>query len=183
VTWRLEPNALAALRDTLLERGRALEHGRALTPLKEPSLDGSPAAATLLRRVAPFLELLYLMMVTDGKCDERERQLLQGVTQTLGGSELPCGAAMHLLTVFDANLEAEGVDGRLETVSSVLCADRLDAEAAFTLTATMAVADGEVEAPEHEVLARLAEMLGISAKRARELIAQRPLGAHLRSAP
>ncbi len=177
MTWRLDPNALDALRDQLLERGIASSR------LAEPPVDGSPEAETLLQRVSPFLELLFLMMSADGECHERERQLLRGVTRTLGGSDLPRATVEHLLTVFDAHVEQEGVESRLETVASGLSADRLDAETAFTLTATMALADDDVGAPEHAVLDHLAEMLGISANRAHELVAQCPLKARTRPAP
>jgi DnaJ-domain-containing protein 1 len=178
VTWHLEPNALEALRDQLIERGTlierrtALRRGAASSHADGPHAANTLEAETLLRRVAPFLELLYLMMVADGKCDERERQLLRGVTRTLGGADLSNASVDRLLTAFDAHMIAEGVHSRLETVASVLCADRLDAEAAFTLTATMALADGDVDVPEHTVLSELAELLGISASRARELAAQ-----------
>lgn len=143
---------------------------------------GNTAQQTLAWRLAPFLELLYLMMVVDGKCEQRERQLLRGVTRTLGGAVLSSDAAERLLIAFDANLEAEGVEGRLEALASVLMADRRDAESAFTLTATMALADNDVDTPEHAMLAQLADMLGISKVRARELTVQ-SLSAQTRQAP
>lgn len=174
--WQLEPSALAALRDQLIERGAAASR------LLDDGVSSRPSEP-LLRRLAPFLELLYLMMVADGKCEARERQLLRGVVRTLGGPDLVGAAVEPLLTAFDANLETAGAEGRLETVASALTADRLDAEAAFTLTATMALADGDVDAPEHAVLDQLAEMLGISSNRARELATQRPLTARTHPAP
>lgn len=175
--WQVEPSALAALRDQLLERGT--ESSQGLVRDRASSKPNEP----LLQRLSPFLELLYLMMVADGKCETRERQLLRGVIRTLGGSALVDSAVEPLLSAFDANLEAAGAEARLETVASVLTADRLDAEAAFTLTATMALADDDVDAPEHAVLTQLSEMLGISAKRASELVAQRPITARTRPAP
>lgn len=177
MAWQFEPSALEPLRDQLLERGRVLEHRLAPSEVRGTTrpveMPGSASVDTLLQRVAPFLELLYLMMVADGKCDERERQLLRGVTRTLGGADLSSAAVERLLTDFDAHLETEGAAGRLETVASLLCGDRLDAETAFTLTATMALADGDVDIPEHTVLAQLAEVLGLSAARARELAESR----------
>jgi tellurite resistance protein len=178
VDWQLKPDALHALRDTLLERGVP-----SLRLTKPASVENSRETDTLLQRVAPFLELLYLMMVADGKCDERERRLLQGVTRTFCGNELSSAAVDELLTVFDANKDAEGVEARLETVAGGLSADKLDAEAAFTLTAVMAVADGDMGAPEHALLRELAQMLGIAANRARELVAETPLSGRTRPAP
>lgn len=173
MTWHLEPSALGALRAQLLERGKLIEP-RADATRSSEALGNSPEVEALLRRVAPFLELLYLMMVTDGKCHEHERQLLRGVTRTLGGADLPPATVRRLLATFDDNLAAEGTEGRLETVANSLIADRLDAETAFTLTATMALADCDVDVPELGLLSHLAEVLGISTKRAHELIVQRP---------
>lgn len=183
MSWRLEPNALEALRDQLLERGKFVEVGAETRSWTGSLVDNSPEAEALLRRVEPFLELLFLMMSSDGECHERERQLLRGVTRTLGGADLPCATIERLLTVFDAHVEQEGVESRLEAVARGLAADRLDAESAFTLTATMALADDDVGAHEHAVLDHLAEMLGISASRAHELVAQCPLKARTRPAP
>lgn len=182
MTWHLDPRALEALRAELLERGKVLEL-RAAARLGKPPLAATSEAETLLRRVAPFLELLYLMMQADGKCDERERQLLRGVARTLCGAELSGATVERQLLGFDANQAAVGAASRLEEVAGQLCSDRLDAEAAFTLTTTMALADEAVAVPERVVLEQLADVLGISASRARELVAQRPLTAPTRPAP
>lgn len=183
VTWQLHPHALEALRDRLLERGQTAHGGESsdLNPILDDSMkacaDASPdawPASALLRRLSPFLELLHLMMISDGTCDTSERQLLQGAARTLGGADLSFATIETLLTAFDANLAAEGPEARLEAIASLLCADRLDAEAAFTLTATMATADGTVDVQEHAVLRELAQVLGISNQRARELLQMRP---------
>lgn len=183
VTWRLDPDALAVLRETLIERGRqrprapsasATGGAEATSDEGDSSRRGSPGAEALLRRLTPFLELLYLMMSADGTCHEQERQLLRGAVRTLTGGDLPRPTVERLLAEFEDHLQAEGATGRLETLASFLSADRLDAEFAFTLTATMAVADGDVEDREHAVSSQLADILGISAARARELVAQRP---------
>jgi len=171
VTWQLDPHALEALRDRLLERGQTT-HREA--PADAVPGSGALQTSALLRRLSPFLELLHLMMLTDGTCDTNERQLLQGAARTLGGEDLSYATIETLLTTFDANLETEGLESRLEAVASLLCADRLDAEAAFTLTATMAMADGTVDVQEHAVLRELAQVLGISNRRARDLVAPRP---------
>jgi tellurite resistance protein len=177
MAWHLEPNALHALRDMLVDRGVP-----SLRPGK-PLIMGSSEAESLLERVSPFLELLYLMMIIDDKCDERERRLLRGVTRTLGGADLPGATVDQLLAVFDAHVQAEGVEGRLDSVASWLSADRLDAEAAFTLTAAMAVADGDMGQPEHGLLSQVAGMLSISPRRAQELLDQSPLSVRTRPAP
>lgn len=184
MTWKLEPDALAALRDQLLERGQALEKRGAVEPLEFDSHDGNTRQAeVLLRRVAPFLELLHLMMIADGECGSDERQLLCGVARTLIGAPLPAACLESLLTAFDAHVADEGVEGRVESVAVTLTADRLDAEAAFTLTATMALADGQVGSHEFAVLRHLSEVLGIPAARAGELVEHCPVKARTPHAP
>jgi uncharacterized tellurite resistance protein B-like protein len=195
VTWRLEPDALAVLRETLIARGRlgkrapstdgsaATDAGNARSGDDDGSAREALGAEALLQRLTPFFELLYLMMSADGTCHEHERQLLRGAVRTLMGGDLPRPTVERLLADFDAHLHAEGATGRLESIASALSADRLDAEFAFTLTATMAVADGDVEDREHAVSSHLAEVLGISAGRARELVAQRPVTARRRRGP
>jgi uncharacterized tellurite resistance protein B-like protein len=171
MTWQLAPDALRTLRDTLLERG--VPSLRVGPPAPGNS---SPESESLLARVSPFLELLYLTMVADGACEEGERRLLRGAARTLCGSELSSAAIDALLSVFDASKDAEGVEARLESVANALSADRLDAEAAFTLTAAMALVDQDAFEAEHALLVELAPMLGISSRRARELVAVGPLG-------
>src|SRR5690606_25833578 len=117
MTWQLEPNALEALRDQLIERGGQRERSLLQRPAfsenaapfdeLESSATVAPEVDTLLRRISPFRERLYLLMVADGKGDERERQLLRGVTQAFGGAELSNVAVERLLAHFDANLEQE----------------------------------------------------------------------------
>jgi uncharacterized tellurite resistance protein B-like protein len=178
VAWQLDPNALQTLRDLLLDRGVP-----SLLPGRRKPAAGSQETETLLRRIAPFLELLYLMMVADGTCDERERRLLRGVARTFGGGEVSSATVDQLLVEFDANKVAEGVEGRLETIANGLSADRLDAEAAFTLTAAMAVADNTLPETEQALLGQLAKVLGISANRARELVEHNPLSVRTHPVP
>lgn len=184
MTWRLEPDALAALRTQLLERGQALERRGGGEPREDESHSDDPRQAeVLLRRVAPFLELLHLMMVADGERGTEERQLLSGVARTLIGTPLQAACLDDLLTAFDERVEDEGVEGRVESVAVTLTADRLDAEAAFTLTATMALADGHVGSREFAVLRHLSEVLGIPTARAGELVEHCPVKARTLHAP
>ena len=131
---------------------------------------GSTALAALTQRVAPFCEVLYLMMVADGTCDVAERNVLVGVARTLSGDQLSAKQIDAMLTEFEAGYLAEGVDARLASVTSWLGADRDDAEAAFTLAAVMAIADERVDSSEDRILGEFAELLGISERRAAELL-------------
>ena len=75
-----------------------------------------------------------------------------------------------LLAQFELTVRTEGEETRLESVANLLGADALDAQAAFTLAAAMALVDRDVEGPEDELLSRLASMLGISSAKAKQLI-------------
>jgi tellurite resistance protein len=168
VQWRLDLDALDGLRRTLIERGEAPRRARPFGSLV-PKL-GSLALQALVERVAPFCEVLYLMMVADGTCDLAERDVLRGVATMLSGDQLPGAELDILLEQFEAGYLAEGIEARLESVTNWLAADRDDAEAAFTLAAVMAVADRRVDASEHRILEDLRELLGISPERAEELV-------------
>jgi hypothetical protein len=168
VRWQLVPESLEQLREALLARGEAppvsLSHGSLPPP------GGSPQEAALLRRVAPYLELLYLMMLSDGRSGEAERRLLWGAARTLSGDRLTRASFDATVEGFDNLRVAEGIEARLDAISGWLVTDRLGAEAAFTLAGAMAVADREVAPNERDLLAELGERLGISSARAAELL-------------
>lgn len=174
VRWRLNLDRLASVRDTLLEKGEAPP--RARTWGSRMPAAGSRALSALTHRVAPFCEVLYLMMVADGACDVAERGVLIGVARTLSGDQLSAQQIDAMLAEFEAGYLCEGVEARLESVTAWLSADRDDAEAAFTLAAVMAIADEHVDSREDQVLSELAELLGISEQRAADLVAGAGLG-------
>lgn len=168
--WTLDPDALESLRSALLARGDAPEASARLGSL--PPERGSASESALLARVLPYLELLYLVMRADGQCGENERALLWGAARLLGGDRLSRHAFDAALAGFDARAPSD-VEGRLDEVAAWLANDRPGAEAAFALAAAMAVVDHEVDPRERALLDALADRLGISAERAKALLAHR----------
>lgn len=115
-------------------------------------------------------ELLYLMMQQDGVCGVNERQVLRGVARTLSDGALTSAQIDELVTQFDALLEEEGPEERMYAVTETLSADRVVAESAYTLAATMMLADDEATPEELTLLTSLAHHLGLSTQRASELV-------------
>gem|GEM_PF-3001634 len=122
----------------------------------------------LLSRIAPLCEVLYLVMVADeGGADEE--LALRGVVRALSADALDEREILELLGRFKDNLERWGRQARLEVLSSRFGLDRVAAESAFTLSATLLVADHLVSEREKKTLVELAEALGISKSRAIQL--------------
>jgi hypothetical protein len=160
------------LRDLLLDRG--IESS---PPTPSPRRFGSlppPAPLAphdpLLTRLAPLLELLFLVRNASSSGGTVEDAVLRGAARTLG-SDLKDAHISALLSRFREQLREHGLAERLAIVAESLALDRVGAESAYALAATMAIANGEVHEREREFLADVASQLGISKKRASELFA------------
>lgn len=164
-------SSLTQLRDTLIDRGES-------TPAPElqsaPRFGSLPPPAPLdprdplLVRVSPLLELLYLMHATVGVIGQGEEAVLRGVARTLN-SELEDHQLTLLFERYAERLRRFGLDERIHTVTEALSLDKVTAESAYTLAATMAWANDDVSSEEEELLGDIAEKLGISGRRASEL--------------
>lgn len=167
-------SGLSQLRDVLIDRGEFSAPPPPPRPPSAPRLGSLPPPAPLdpadplLARVSPLLELLYLIRAGSGEVGHEEEAVLRGVARTLNG-DLRDGQISLLLERFGERLRREGLDERVNSVTLELSADKVTAESAYTLAATLAWADGEVSPSELEILAAVASNLGLSSKRAREL--------------
>jgi uncharacterized tellurite resistance protein B-like protein len=123
----------------------------------------------VVERVAPMCELLYLMMQHDGVCGIRERQVLRGVARTLSDGALTNTQIDELIAKFDELLLEYGPEERIFDVTEALSVDRVVAESAYTLAATMTLADDQLVITEAALLDSIAQLLGISKRRAAEL--------------
>ncbi|HEY6881650.1 MAG TPA: TerB family tellurite resistance protein [Polyangiales bacterium] len=164
---RLDSETLLRLRDELRRTGER----RSLPPSAPPSAaeDVSQDVLAVVQRVAPMCEVLYLLMVADEHSDQREVEVLRGAIRTLTQGALRTGVIDGMLHKFEAAARTFGRDGRLAQVTSLIAADRQDAEAAYTLAAVMAIADETSDERERAWLEELRELLGINAKRASTL--------------
>ena len=167
---KLEPDSLLRMRRALLERGRP----SLLPPAGQPISSGPPPlsdeARAAAERVAPICELLYLMMCADGSDNRAERELLRGAVRALTDGQLRSATIDAMLARFDEARTHEGQRARLSHVANLLAADRADAEAAYSLAAALALADGGADARELVLLEELGELLGLSRERRAQLV-------------
>lgn len=156
------------LRDALIENGQ-------LAAAKKSEADPipmGPREEATLKRVAPFAETMYLMMMADGEADKAEMDAIRGAFAMLTDGFIEPSTLDQLWQGFDDTTTAQGVEFRLQSLGAQLSADRQDRESAFTLAAAVAVADNQVVAGETDLMSNIAEWFGISNKRAKAIIQQ-----------
>jgi tellurite resistance protein len=161
----INTKTIRRLRDNLLHAAAqpaALNDGHVNSALKEATM----------RRIEPFAEMMYLVMMADGRSDVSELQTLVAALQILAGGRVEETDLVSLMGRFAEASEKVGVEARVAQLGGLLGADRDDREMAFTLAAVIAVADDSVEASENEILEMVGEYLGISASRAGRLLEQ-----------
>lgn len=159
--------AIRRVRDSLLARGHSVlpasHHG------PESALDVERRDA-ILRRVEPFAETMYLVMMADSELAEVERQTLVGAFDVLTAGAVGAAELGELLAQFDGNAQRDGSEARLQHIGARLAADREDRETAFTLASVVALADEEVDPRENHMLALVREYFGVSERRAAVLL-------------
>ena len=116
-------------------------------------------------------EAMFLVMFSDRKVKNVEREVLRGALRILSGSV----RSTHIESMLDAasrNVAEEGFDARLAAVIEKLRDDPAKSELAYVLGAAIAAADGAIVPEEQAVLNKLADGLGIDEARANKLLAQ-----------
>ena len=161
----IDTGRIRRLRDALIEGGRV----DAVVDQQgdRPASRGTRAS---LERVAPFVETMYLMMMADDEGGALERDAIRGAMRVLTHGLLQDSELEELTQRFEALLQEQGVEARLQAIGSRICADRVDRETAFSLAAAMALADNKVVTEESLLVASIAEWFGVSGKRCRELL-------------
>ena len=153
--------AIRRLRDALLSKSSV------------GASNASPPAATgdaVLRRVEPFAETMFLVMVADDHAAVSENQALSAAVEILTDGLVGPDGVSEMLDRFHDKLSAFGAEARLARIGASFGADRDDREIAFTLAAAMALADDEVAIGENRTLAWVREYFGISDQRVVALI-------------
>jgi tellurite resistance protein len=146
------------LRDKLLARGRPT-----LYPSPSPSpTDLSPELLALAERVRPFAEVMYLVLATDSKISENERDVLRGALRSLTEDALSSSTLDAMLTEFEQLRARQGLEVRLDDLASQLYGDRADARLALGLATAAADSDEGVGSDERAVIVALAERLRVS---------------------
>jgi tellurite resistance protein len=124
--------------------------------------------------VAPLAEVLFLMMVADGESAAEEDGVVRKAIDVLTGDILSRRAVDELLSRFARDLREQGRRARLEQIASKFALERPEAEAAFTMAAAVALSDGRIDGEERGLVEELRRYLGISERRARDLLGTDP---------
>lgn len=126
--------------------------------------------ASILRNIEPTVEAMFLMMCADARVQRSELDLIWDTVRSLSGQDLPGEAIKAMVTIFKTQLNEQGWPQSLQRVAEKLVDNRAEAEAAFSLVATVAMVDEKVTTEENTLLDQLAKGLEISDKRYCELV-------------
>ena len=124
----------------------------------------------LIRRVDPFAETMYLVMIADGRPAERERRALVAAIDILTNGTLGSSDIASMIDRFEKALGGSGAEARFAQIGARICVDRDDRETAFSLGAVIALADEEVDVSENLALKWIRQYYGISERTAAEIL-------------
>jgi tellurite resistance protein len=168
---RIHSATIARLRDALLQSGR--RPSIVMSPAYETLARGgllSPEETAAVERIDPLAETMFLMMTADGSISDVEKDALRGAIRGLADNLIRTGTINVMLETFEAKLQANGREVRLQEIADALSDNPHEAEGAFALAAAMALADDSVHDSENEFINQLAEWFGISSKRANDIL-------------
>lgn len=163
----LDTATMRRLRDALIAGGK-LQATADVTDT--PALDERALAS--IRRVEPFAETMFLMMMADGEAAETEKDAIRGALLLLTHGYIQPAVLDDILHNCEAIVASQGVERRLQMIGARLSADKQDRETAFTLAAAVAVADATVASTESNLIDSIAEWYGICNRRRAEILQQ-----------
>lgn len=159
----IDTTAIRRLRNQLLSRVDGVARAGVAAP--DPALRDA-----IRRRVEPFAETMYLVMIADGDPALEEYQALAAAIGVLTDSQLTSSDIEAMLGRFDDDARREGSEARVAKLGDRISSDRDDREAAFTLGAVIALADDRVDIRENRVLEWIKDYYGISERRMSALL-------------
>lgn len=162
----INTRAIRRLRDFLLSSQQSVGNDAAAT---DPGIDPWTGSA-IARRVEPFAETMFLVMMADGEPDAVERRALLGALSVLTEGQVSATLFETMLDRFAADVAREGVEARIARLGTRLSADQEERETAFTLAAAIALADDRVHAGENATLGMIREYYGVSSRRMAALL-------------
>lgn len=173
IRMKIQTVTIERLRDALLQSGRrpSLVLSSAYETLTREGLL-SPEEASALHRVEPLAECLFLMMSADGELVESERDAVRGAIRGLTNDLLRTGTINVMIENYARRLAEQGRDARLQEIAAEIAEEQAEAEAAFTLSAAVALADDQVTDEENAFINQLAAWFGIAPERASALLDQ-----------
>ena len=171
-TTALSEQHLEILRVRLLERGQ------------RPSLvlAGGAASAAVIEAIqvveeyGPLCELSYLIMIADNKVSNLERDVLRGALRTISNNLVRSSHMESMIDHIAHQVVEQGAPARLNHAIARLLHMPARAEVAYIIAHAVAEADGPAVESEKQVLATIAQGLGIHPRKAIELLTQ--LGVH-----
>lgn len=129
-----------------------------------------PEEAAAVQSIDPVVEMMFLMMASDGDLGDEERVVIRGAVRELTQGFVRSSTLEVLLENFEKGLNEQGQDARLADIASRLRDDVPGAESAFVLAAAVAFADEDIKDSENELLNKFAEEADISEERANQLL-------------
>jgi uncharacterized tellurite resistance protein B-like protein len=173
--FRIDTDAIVALRDRLLEAGGTpsdLAQGPESGPAAEEPENPLSGDADGFALFEAAVEAMVLMLAADGVVREEERTVLRGAVHELTAGSVGPAEVDRLADAASERIADQGANRRLAALANTLNKERLAAEAAFVLAAAMAYADRSIAEQENAMLSRLADALSIDEARANELLVQ-----------
>jgi tellurite resistance protein len=164
---RLTEEKLALLRDRLRARGER----RSITWAATANAAEVAEAIHVVEEYGAICEAMYLVMSADGRVTNAERDVLRGALRVLSNDRVRSTHIESMVDVAARKVVDEGRDARLARVADRLHGDEARAELAYVLAHAVAAADGDISAPEQEVLDAFAVALAIDHETAARLLA------------
>lgn len=166
VLGNLTIDKLEALRGRLKQLG---ERPSMRFPTASPDI---VEVMTMLERWGPMCEAMYLMMASDGKVLNVEREVLRGALDVISEGQIRTAHMEAMLDAAARSVAAEGVEERVTAIIQALGNEPVKAELAVVLCAAVATADGKITDEEKQLYDDFAEGLQIGEERANELLAE-----------
>lgn len=123
----------------------------------------------------PIIDLGVLVVIADGRVDDRERAVLRDVFQTLLDTKLSAEVVDHLVTASVEVVEAAGAESRARLIAEILV-DCDAVEPGLLVALAVAYASEGFSRAERAVIERIADHAGLGRDRLDELV--RRVGAH-----
>ena len=165
----INTEAIRRLRDTLLFCDD-LQNYLADKPEDGVVAPTTTREAAFMRRVEPFAETMFLVMMADGDIADVERKALAGALHVLTDGNISFQQLDSMLDRFEDNVKQQGSEARLMQIGTRIGGEREDRETAFTLAAVVALADERFDVREHRVLEWVKEYFGVSNHRAEAVL-------------
>jgi tellurite resistance protein len=117
----------------------------------------------------PIIDLGVLVANADGKVDDRERETLLAVFQTLLDTALPSDVVDNLVTASLEVIKVAGPEARARLIAEILV-DCDAVEEGIVVALTVAFASEGFSAAERKVIERIADEAGLPRQRLGELV-------------